>query len=438
MSPEMHVRHISPSDIGGGAEKVASDLNMELRAQGIDSELLVGRQLGTSAQGVSQLSRSRAESARIRVMTQLMGTPTTITDAKKIEFLATPFRALRWRRADDDFSFDTRQALAPHITGPTILHYHNVHGRYLNLEDVAKLSLVHPTVLTAHDLWLMTGGCIHPLECRNYKNGCSDCPQYPTHTEAVHHNWARKETIYRTARFHIIVPSLWVKQQLMTSPILAPAIADITHIPNGVDVETFCPGDKRVARERWRIAPDARVIVFSVATQGRYKDSATTFEVVQRIQAQPDFADVTLVVLGNVSAELTARLHNVVAIPFQAHPADVASVLQTADVFLYATKAETFGLALGEAQACGLPVVATDVGPITELIAEGKTGYALAPHDIDGMVNRVCEILSDDELHGRLSINAQQHIRENFSLELMVSRHKTYYEQLLATGNNDA
>ena len=106
-------------------------------------------------------------------------------------------------------------------------------------------------------------------------------------------------------------------------------------------------------------------------------------------------------------------------------PAERDEVLGAADALLHLVSfAEPFGLSMVEAMACGTPVIATPLGAVPEVVADGRTGHLVA--DVGGAVEAVGRL---DELD-RAACRA--HVEEHFSVERMVDGYLAVYERLLA------
>jgi glycosyltransferase involved in cell wall biosynthesis len=85
---------------------------------------------------------------------------------------------------------------------------------------------------------------------------------------------------------------------------------------------------------------------------------------------------------------------------------DVVTLFATADLFLLPSATESFGLAALEAMACEVPVIASRVGGLPEVIDDGISGFLHEPDDLDGMVASAVRLLTDGELHGRVAAPA--------------------------------
>jgi len=93
---------------------------------------------------------------------------------------------------------------------------------------------------------------------------------------------------------------------------------------------------------------------------------------------------------------------------------DVAAWLASADLFAFPSKYEGMGIALAEAMAAGVACIASDVGPIPELINSGQTGVLYTLNDIDALAHAIKRLLTDDELRKKLGENGQKSILEKF------------------------
>src|SRR5262245_27839661 len=90
--------------------------------------------------------------------------------------------------------------------------------------------------------------------------------------------------------------------------------------------------------------------------------------------------------------------------------------MQTADCFVCTSRwAEAAGLVNIEAQASGLPVIASDIGGIPEYVADGQTGFLFPPNSAAELADRVRRLLTDPNLHQRLGHAARDWAKENFS-----------------------
>jgi glycosyltransferase involved in cell wall biosynthesis len=100
-------------------------------------------------------------------------------------------------------------------------------------------------------------------------------------------------------------------------------------------------------------------------------------------------------------------------------------------VFLLPSIQESFGLAALEAMACGVPVVASKVGGLPEIIEDGITGFVCAPGDLVGMAERAVALLTDPDLHARITANALRMVRTTYCAERIVPAYEAAYRRVL-------
>jgi len=106
-------------------------------------------------------------------------------------------------------------------------------------------------------------------------------------------------------------------------------------------------------------------------------------------------------------------------------------VLGRADLFLLPSEQESFGLAALEAMSCEVPVIATRVGGLPEVVRDGVDGYLVEVGDVEAMAARACEILSDDSLQEQIGAQARRHVLKHFTPEKVVLHYLEYYRKVL-------
>jgi glycosyltransferase involved in cell wall biosynthesis len=109
----------------------------------------------------------------------------------------------------------------------------------------------------------------------------------------------------------------------------------------------------------------------------------------------------------------------------------VASLLRAANVLLLPSETESFGLVSLEAMASGVPVVASDVGGLPEVVEHGVSGYLAPVGDVDKMAEYVLKILSDCDLCASFSVGARTRAVEQFDYHDIIPKYEAVYEGVL-------
>lgn len=146
--------------------------------------------------------------------------------------------------------------------------------------------------------------------------------------------------------------------------------------------------------------------------------------------------DARLILVGDgpeatVAEELAVKLGVRDRVTFTGVVDRVAPVLRAADLFLLPSQTESFGLAALEALASGVPVIASDVGGIPEVVEHGITGYLAPVGDIDRMADYAIDLLSDCPRRRAVAAVARSHATVNFDYHKIVPQYEAIYERVL-------
>jgi N-acetyl-alpha-D-glucosaminyl L-malate synthase BshA len=110
---------------------------------------------------------------------------------------------------------------------------------------------------------------------------------------------------------------------------------------------------------------------------------------------------------------------------------EVLPLLSIADLFLLPSAQESFGLAALEAMACGVPVVASAVGGLPEVIEHGVSGFLHPPEELDQMAASAVRLLTDRDHHRTVADAARRRVSEHFCAERVVPMYETCYREVL-------
>lgn len=206
---------------------------------------------------------------------------------------------------------------------------------------------------------------------------------------------------------------------------------DIEVIPNFIDTDRFFRRDKEHFKQA--LCPNGEKVLVHVSNFREAKRAPEVVEVFHRLREEG--FDVKLLLVGDgpdrVPAEHLARDLGVYSdIRFLGKQEPVEEILSIADVFLMPSGSETFGLAALEAMACEVPVVASNIGGIPELVVDGETGYLCPLGDVEAFAERTARLLSSEEHQAEMATAARKRAEEQFDLESIVPRYEAYYERI--------
>jgi N-acetyl-alpha-D-glucosaminyl L-malate synthase BshA len=225
-----------------------------------------------------------------------------------------------------------------------------------------------------------------------------------------------------------------VSDSLRTSTFAELGVSrDIVVIPNFLDVSIHHRRPRPDLRRHFTGADDAAKLVIHVSNFRPVKRIDAVMRIFDRIRQQ---VPARLLLVGDgPDLGLAHRLARELGIGGLVHglgaQEEVVPLLSVSDVFLLPSSQESFGLAALEAMACEVPVVASCVGGLPEVIEHGETGF-LHPEDaLDEMAASAVRLLTDAELHQRIAQAACRRVRERFSVERVVPLYEQCYGALV-------
>jgi phosphatidylinositol alpha-1,6-mannosyltransferase len=252
---------------------------------------------------------------------------------------------------------------------------------------------------------------------------------------AIHHSrFARKtaKVLFRSASA-VVANSQWTREQaqkVLRELGLDPLAERVRLVPLGTDPEQFRPGvDTRAVRERYDVNGSAWVL--TVARLEPYKGVDMALRAVA--QCRKDGHDVSYLIVGNgkkrkeyqkLAGELSIADH--VRFVGNVPEADLPAVFNLASAYIGVSRradgsrVEGFGVALAEASACGLPVIAGQSGGLAEAVHDGETGLVVNPDDPDAVATALKRLLGDQLLARRLGQAGRKAIETYYNWDRVI------------------
>ncbi len=205
-------------------------------------------------------------------------------------------------------------------------------------------------------------------------------------------------------------------------------------IPNFVNCETY----KRLEQpaERAKIAPDGEPILAHLSNFRPVKRVTDVVEIFALVRAK---MKAKLLLMGDGpergAAEWLVRQKCLTRdVCFSGKQERVSEKVGLADLFLLPSDSESFGLAALEAMACEIPVIATNVGGLPEVVTHGEDGYLVPPRDVAAAAAHAIEILSRGDRGRDMGRRARANASAKYCTDKIIPLYESYYQQVLQAG----
>ena len=185
---------------------------------------------------------------------------------------------------------------------------------------------------------------------------------------------------------------------------------------------------------RNELAPNGETLLVHVSNFRPVKRPADCVEILAKAREQGE--NVRLVMVGD-GPELSAVKHLAKTLGvsddviFVGKKSNIAAYLGVSDIFLLPSELESFGLAALEAQACELPVIATRIGGIPEVVSEGETGFLSDVGDVVKMADDTIKLLRDADMRHAFGTRGRELAVERYSTEKIIPQYIAFYESVL-------
>lgn len=213
----------------------------------------------------------------------------------------------------------------------------------------------------------------------------------------------------------------------------------IQTVYNGFDPERFQRGDRVEARKRLGFATDKKICLF-IGNLYPVKGLSYLLQAFSKVAEQTDQAHLVLVGDGKLQSSLQREanslgIDSVVSFMGRRPYEEIPTWLQSADVMVLSSLSEGLPSILLESMACGRPMVATDVGGISEILKDGQTGILVPPKNADQLAEALIQLMVNHphqlDIMGEKAYRASQTLTWNENAKKMVA----IYQQELSRAN---
>jgi len=318
-----------------------------------------------------------------------------------------------------------------------LVHFHDISSAISPL-TVYQISRMKPVLWTVHDCSPFTGGCLYPLECKQFQVRCGSCPgigEWPLRCYADFTGFmqSQKRKIAAQKSVTYITPSQWMADQAMSSGMF---LKSPTVIANGIDINQFKPLEKNWLRDKYSLPRDRKIILLSAGSiLDPRKGSKYALDVLKKIKDTNPF----LLVVGNMNAEAHELFQefDYFSTGYVGETDLIAEYYATADIFLFCSLADNLPLVVLETMACGVPTVGFATGGVPEMVLQDESGYLVEKGDVISLEQGIRKALHGDKSR-QWGKNSRIRAEQEFSQEIFLANHLRLYDDILRKNEVDA
>ena len=303
-----------------------------------------------------------------------------------------------------------------------LLHLHWTPG-VINTRGFEFLNETNKKIVwTLHDMYPFTGGCHHAMDCEQFHNECTECPQVRSvFQSAVSRSQAAKKRSFGSLqKIALVAPSMWLKNKAEMSNIFEGR--EIRVIPNPVDTDLFSP------MQQFRTEIRNKFVIGCSATNlnDPMKGIPIICEAIKSVQQSLPHLSLELLAFGGgtiQSKDIKVRRPGLIQ-----NRTDLASNYNEIDLFVSMSKAESFGLSVAEALSSGVPVICLNSGALPELITHGTNGFIV--ESLPGLIRFMTYFFENQSELQSFSAAARTSSVNSFNNTVVARQYMDLYQEI--------
>lgn len=358
----MKIIHVNFDGCHGGAAIAAKRINTGLQKIGVNSEMWVARNADTG---------NAIYCIKGKFFQKLDGLKNIL-----VQRLAGILKLGTCRSYN---IFPSRLVEQLNASDADVIHLHWVNAEMVSIAQLAKIK--KPVVWTLHDMWAFCGGEHYTTDERyitGYQSQTEQTAKPKTQSSFDIDQWIyrRKQKHWKNWHPLIITPSNWLRQCAEESLLFRDL--NVSTIPNCVDLDVFKPQNMSDCRDKHHLPIDKKIILFgAVNPSDERKGGDLLADALSSIKNKDEYAvaifgqkrsgnfgEIDTYWLGSISSEKT-----------------LSEIYNCADLFCVPSRMDNLPNTAVEATACGVPVIAFDVGGLSDIVEHQVNGYLAKPFD---------------------------------------------------------
>lgn len=403
----MKVLHFSFSDINGGASRSAFRIHNSLVDNGIDSYVYVNEKGSGDYRVIAKQSLLKKLLIKFKIYLSTFL-------VKKLFKNNSMSKSLGF--------FPSNWAKIINTSDADIIHLHWINGEMFSIRDISNIQ--KPIVWTLHDMWPFTAAD-HYTEDSYWKIG------YEGNSFISKILLYLKKKYYKKG-FHIIAPSKWMYDCVKQSKLMSEFNLSIIQYP--ININLWKPLDKKFSRMVLGLPQEKTLLLYGAI--GGSKDKRKGFDLLEQslisLSKRIDFSSIELVVFGESASNKIKDLG--CKINYMGHLHDDYSLIllyNCCDVMLVPSRMDNLPNAVIESLACGIPVVAYNIGGMKDMVVHKENGYLACSFDTEDYANGIYWILYESN-NDELSKKSRHRIELYNSNSYISKQYRDIYDSLLA------
>jgi len=428
----MKIFHLSTDDFSGGASRAAYRLHTALLQNGIDSTMRVlTHQTANDKIIAGRGPRTFIEKVRGRIHKKLR-----------------EFAERNWK-TDNLIMHSFGQVSAGIVdeinrSDADVVNLHWI-VNLLSIEDIGKIR--KPIVWTLHDMWAFCGGehVASDDESSRFRVGylADNRPAGEAGPDLNRQAWESKQKLWANQQFNIVTPGYWMAGCAKDSVLFRDA--SITVIPNPIEMEhLWHPIPQDYARRVLGLRQDKKYILSgSAGGMPHLKGEDLLKHAMAKVMIEKHVAnesnEIELLIFGQYQPannnDWPCKVHWLGPVRDD-HV--MTLIYSAADVMMVPSRQDNLPNTAVEAYACGVPVVAFNIGGLPDIVEHQKSGWLASAFDTDNLAEGILWVLGDQDRWENLSAAARSIALERFSTKVVIQQYMRVYEQaqLLHRGNH--
>lgn len=392
----MNILQVSTWDNVGGAGKAAFRLNEALNNSGLDSKLLCTHKTTNDRSVIGPESWLAKKLSLVKIAIDNL--PSRLDPQK------TFFNSYSWFPGDISDKINS--------FNPDLVHLHWVGGGFLRPESLMKIKA--PIVWTLHDQWPLLGTSHYQLDSAPYSD---------PNTNNFYFNrslYERKKSAFNKVKINTVSPSKWLYNQVLVNNVNINGIHK--NIPNCINTHKFNPGKSKNNNANFTM-----LYLAMNADRDIVKGYDLLLKSLEYVKLKA-----TLNIIGVRNAQ-NQKINNVSInfIPTIHGESEIIDHYRNSNLTILPSLMENLPYAALESIACGTPVLGFDVGGISDVVINNKTGFLIRPFNLKAFGRKIDNIINSDL--NRISIKAHKYAKENFSYQVISKKHIEFYDEILGS-----